>query len=256
MANSFLDKTGEILVDEKGTARLTYRLTEPLTGPQMYADKQLGQALSTQLSADKKTVTFTLPEYSKEGMVWGTTIVGIVASMGQVKYGFKIYWETLKPADASAANTVRMPIITPDHGTMARDVSTVTLISATDGASIYYTVDGTNPTEHSARYTEPFMLNGSHIVKAIAVKSGMKDSAIATAGYKAVYRTSAKIALNGVHNARDYTMQIQLTTLGGVIDSIDVQDDINIGEEGGQTSKHLLTGTIKSIGDRLRGTPP
>ena len=57
---------------------------------------------------------------------------------------------------------------------------TVTLTCATDGADIYYTTDGTVPTASSTKYTEPIALTETATIKAIAVKSGMNDSKIAS----------------------------------------------------------------------------
>jgi hypothetical protein len=57
----------------------------------------------------------------------------------------------------------------------------VTITSATDGASIYYTIDGSTPTSSSASYDTPFDLTSSiTTIKAIAVKDWMDDSDVAT----------------------------------------------------------------------------
>lgn len=58
---------------------------------------------------------------------------------------------------------------------------TVSLTTATDGANIYYTVDGSTPTTASKRYTESFSLEEDTTIKAIAVKSGMTDSKLFSA---------------------------------------------------------------------------
>lgn len=54
----------------------------------------------------------------------------------------------------------------------------LTMSTTTAGATIYYTTDGTDPTTSSMKYTVPipFMQNG--IVRAIAVKDGMDNSAV------------------------------------------------------------------------------
>lgn len=58
----------------------------------------------------------------------------------------------------------------------------VTLTVATSGAEIYYTVDGSSPDRSSFKYTGPIPVTGdpgdSVTVKAIAVKTGMTDSAV------------------------------------------------------------------------------
>ena len=57
---------------------------------------------------------------------------------------------------------------------------TVTIATATDGATIYYTLDDTTPTTSSTVYSGPFTLDGTTkkgTIRAIAVKSGLTNSA-------------------------------------------------------------------------------
>ena len=70
----------------------------------------------------------------------------------------------------------------PDTGDVA-DNATVTLASATSGASIFYTNDGSTPSRASALYSTPITITDAVMIKAIAVKSGMNDSAVKTAIY-------------------------------------------------------------------------
>jgi hypothetical protein len=64
---------------------------------------------------------------------------------------------------------------------------TETISCETTGVKIFYTLDGTTPTEASIEYSGPFEFSVSHappeIVKAIAIKAGMDDSEIGTATY-------------------------------------------------------------------------
>ena len=63
----------------------------------------------------------------------------------------------------------------------ANQVTTVTLATSTTDATIYYTVDGTDPTAASTKYVEPFEVTvDSTVVKAIACKQGNDDSGIST----------------------------------------------------------------------------
>jgi len=77
---------------------------------------------------------------------------------------------------------VATPAATPGAGAVAAG-STVTLSTATAGASIYYTTDGTNPSSGSTLYAVPISINANVTIKAIAVKGGMSDSDILTAAY-------------------------------------------------------------------------
>jgi hypothetical protein len=59
----------------------------------------------------------------------------------------------------------------------------VTMQSATAGSSIYYTTDGSTPTQSSALYTGAMTLTSSATMKAAAFKSGYNPSAVAAASF-------------------------------------------------------------------------
>ncbi len=92
--------------------------------------------------------------------------------------------------DAVPPNTVSTPIISPPAGQYG-DPITVSIVCYTEGAEIYYTTNGTNPNSESTLYTVPISIDESKTVKAIAVKDGMNESAIAEAVYEIGY-TSIK----------------------------------------------------------------
>lgn len=75
------------------------------------------------------------------------------------------------------AETVKTPSISFDSST-----NQVSISCGTDGAAIYYTTDNTDPTSSSTLYTAPIQLvsGDSFTVRAIAIKSGMNDSEIAS----------------------------------------------------------------------------
>lgn len=62
-------------------------------------------------------------------------------------------------------------------------VINLTLTSPTEGASIYYTTDGSEPSPASNLYKEPIQLSTSVQIKAIAVKDGIAYSFVASEGY-------------------------------------------------------------------------
>ena len=59
----------------------------------------------------------------------------------------------------------------------------VTISCATEGAKIYYTTDGSEPTASSTEYTAAISVTAAVTLKAIAVKSGMNGSAVASVSY-------------------------------------------------------------------------
>ena len=72
----------------------------------------------------------------------------------------------------------------------------VTLTSATSGATIYYTTDGSSPTSSSSAYSAPIAVAGNGTtmtIKAFAAKSGMTDSAVTSATYSINYNQVASV---------------------------------------------------------------
>ena len=80
----------------------------------------------------------------------------------------------------SSADFVAAPSIAGDVDFVE---STTISITALDGLAIYYTVDGTDPTNESAAYTAPFEVTETTTVKAIAY-NGDNASAIAEKTFK------------------------------------------------------------------------
>ena len=73
------------------------------------------------------------------------------------------------------------PVITPNGGKFSKSVKVS--ITAQDGARIYYTTDGSEPTANSTEYSAPFTVTGDTTVKAIAVRENCYDSQTATAEF-------------------------------------------------------------------------
>ncbi len=78
--------------------------------------------------------------------------------------------------------TVATPVFSVEAGAVTEGTA-VTITTATEGATIYYTLDGTEPTAASTKYTEPVVVNAAVTIKAIAVKEGMINSDVATVTY-------------------------------------------------------------------------
>ena len=76
------------------------------------------------------------------------------------------------------ANTLSLPTIVAPETYEAE--STSVSITAGNGASIYYTIDGSSPTVSSLVYNGSFSVVGSATIRAIAVKENYFDSGIAT----------------------------------------------------------------------------
>lgn len=99
----------------------------------------------------------------------------IITAKGTItKYGTTEELKVWADTDLTVESTA---VATPE---ITCSSNTVTITCATDGATIYYTIDGTDPTTASAVYSAPFAITETITVKAIAVKSGLVDSGIAS----------------------------------------------------------------------------
>ncbi|MDR2608094.1 MAG: chitobiase/beta-hexosaminidase C-terminal domain-containing protein, partial [Treponema sp.] len=78
--------------------------------------------------------------------------------------------------------TVAAPAASPGAGEIESG-TTVSLSTTTEGASIYYTLDGNEPSEGSTKYTDPIGLSAALTIRAFAVKQGMINSGVLTAAY-------------------------------------------------------------------------
>ena len=79
--------------------------------------------------------------------------------------------------------TVATPVITAGG---SQHPLPVTITTATSGAQIYYTLNGSAPSPFSTPYTGPLSLTTATQVRAMAAKSGMVNSAVASASYDVV----------------------------------------------------------------------
>ena len=105
------------------------------------------------------------------------------------------------------------PVISPEETTFSDEGVAVT-ISAAAGAKIYYTLDGTNPTEESDLYVAPIALTATATVKAIAIEEGKSASAVAEQTY--TYR-SGEFKMTSVLGSATLGSEL---SVGGVVTAI------------------------------------
>jgi len=77
------------------------------------------------------------------------------------------------------------PTFTPEAGAYGQ-AQWVTLASATPNPTIYYTTDGSTPSESSAQYTGPIAVSVTTTIKAIASATGYIESPVASARFTLV----------------------------------------------------------------------
>lgn len=90
---------------------------------------------------------------------------------------------TVTVNNTTPPSTVSNPTISPDGGSFS-SAQSVTLATATSGASIRYTTDGSTPTSTTGTlYSSAFNVSSTTTVKAIAYKSGSTDSSVTSATF-------------------------------------------------------------------------
>ena len=116
---------------------------------------------------------------------------------------------------------VSSPQFNPAGGTYSSD-QTITVDCATSGATVHYTLDGSVPTVSSPTYSVPIPISGdgvSKTIKAYATKSGMSDSAVASATYDVNYlqvSTPQFSPAAGTYSS-DLTVTISCATSGATV---------------------------------------
>ncbi|MDB6153445.1 MAG: hypothetical protein JWL90_1898, partial [Chthoniobacteraceae bacterium] len=127
---------------------------------------QASKSLST-----KETMTVELPH---DG-VWYVMLHGYAAFSGVSLIG----------QYQRAPNSAAIPLFSPGPGKFSQ-AARIQLRSASRGAKIYYTTDGTDPTALSTRYRQPIVLTKTVILKACAVLTNGKQSPIADGTFEFV----------------------------------------------------------------------
>ncbi|GHU36677.1 hypothetical protein FACS1894105_07440 [Clostridia bacterium] len=148
--------------------------------------------LTYKANAEQTSYTVTIPptdgaEYSFDGVNWsdtnsktallpGETVIGYKRMKAKVGYNAS---GTVSDSVTRPLFQVKTPTASPNGGNFTGSVS-VTLVTETSGALIYYTTDGSDPKgddNPSAKvYNGSFVLTETATVKAVTSKSGMSDS--------------------------------------------------------------------------------
>ena len=114
-------------------------------------------------------------DMTKRGYIASITIVYEVADEGGDE-----------TPDVPVLETLATPVISPESCEFNLGESVNVTISAVEGATIYYTLNGENPTTESDVYSTPITIEETTVVKAIAVKDGYNNSEVAEATFTAV----------------------------------------------------------------------
>ena len=131
-------------------------------------------------TGNSKDVTFTVGDKATYG------------SDGADKAG-QFDFLSLEINTGAVQETVANPTITPAAGTYYDPIN-VSIKCGTEGASIYYTTNGSTPTASSTLYSAPFAVSSDCTVKAIAIKGNLQSSVVEAAYTFATATNVANIA--------------------------------------------------------------
>ena len=157
--------------------------------------KGLGSRGILQLAVDGSNLGATLDQYSASA-VYPTTTFGNVtfASTGNHTIRLTVTGKNAKSSNyqlaadkftliGQAISAAAAPVFNPAGGSYSSPQQ-VTITSATSGASIRYTTDGSTPSETAGTvYSGPVDISSTATLKAIAYASGFADSSVTTANY-------------------------------------------------------------------------
>ncbi len=186
----------------------------------------------------------------------------IVQALG---YHANLGTHTFNPGAPIAAT----PVFTPAAGVYTT-TQNVTITCATAGASIYYTTNGTEPTNASTLYAGPISVSSTTTLKAIAYATGYTNSSVATANYifptnvaniaalrasaigTTVYRLTGEAVLTFQQNTTRHPKYIQDATGAIVIDDPSAAITTTYNLYDGITG---IVGTLASYNGLLQFTP-
>ena len=95
-------------------------------------------------------------------------------------------------------NKVKEPVLSVPEGDFWNTI-TVFIFSDTEGAEIYYTTDGSEPTDSSSAYTASgIKINTTTTLKTVAIKTGLENSQTVTAKYTIQTQTAYTENKSGV----------------------------------------------------------
>ncbi|RJX39518.1 protein GluA [Paenibacillus pinisoli] len=181
VAGGHVDYT--VHVTEGGYYKVVYRYGTPQSGVRMTIGNESGASYGTVPMG----ATGGWDSYQEVSHV-----VQLPAGVQTLRLNFggegaNLDWFSLEPSEPvqeSGGGTVALPKASLKVGAYNGSRS-VTLSSATEGAAIYYTLDGSVPSKgNGEKYSRAIVMNELAVIRAIAVKDGMQDSFIAPFTYQ------------------------------------------------------------------------
>ncbi len=197
MADSLIATTS-IAVEQVATPAIT---TTSVVGGQQVSITSATAGSTIRYTTDGSTPTASSTPYSAPFMVSSTqTIKAIAEETGMINSSVASLLVTVAQ--------VETPVISTTSGTGGLQVS-ITCPTAT--ATIHYTTDGSVPTASSTPYTAPFLITSDTTIKALAVKTGMSNSQIASSAISLTSVSSPVISTTAVTGGQQVSLSCPTT---------------------------------------------
>lgn len=134
------------------------------------------------------------------------------------------------------ADSLVSSVSTPTASVVSGNINqgtTVTLATETKDAIIYYTTDGSTPTTSSAIYTQAIAITTDTTIKAIAIKEGMTDSAVAIFSYTVLGSKKTTISISDAKAEPGDTVTLTLDIsnnpgIAGMMLKLSYDDGLNL----------------------------
>lgn len=217
---------GTLTYDIKGNSysNSTFKVQQSANGED-YTDVATYTTLGSDVNSESKTLAQTT-RYVK--------FIYTNKSSGNVALG------NIAIAAYVAPTACEAPTFDPADGESFTESLDVVLTSATEGATIYYTLDESDPTTSSSVFNTKITLSETTTIKAIAVKEGLNNSSVASATYtKAVTITSYNIDFE-TNNLAAY-VNWDFNNIAIVSTAIDAHGGTYYGNTGGKESASITT---------------
>ena len=205
----------------KGSSSVGWSFYDEVNGGYLYAASSSGNYLKTQSTLDDdgradirfeaNIATITFKGTNKRNVMQynpnnGSPLFACYGSESQKPL------QLFKKVE-SIGNQVAAPVFAPANGTTFVDKLTVGASCSTEGATIYYTKDGAEPTTGSDKFpTEGVTLTETTNLKAIAVKDGLDNSEVVTATYTKLepYASLKALKESGIATTEGVTCFVEL----------------------------------------------
>ena len=158
-----------------------------------------------------KSGTCELTNSDQTKLYWNFSTTGANVQVSNIKIVY---------SKVTAANVTPAPTISGNNPFLSTTTVTITNSASADGATIYYTTDGSDPTISSSTYSAPFNVNATTTVKAIAKLSDKDASTVVSQTFTKATPTTVAAALTAINALAD-NETIENQCVSGIISQID-----------------------------------